>query len=54
MALFRQNFAFFLAGKVRLDVATLDETPCEAKFLTSVKFLTYYCMSVTLLLRVKE
>jgi len=27
---------------------------CQAKFLTSVKFLTYDCLSVVLLLRVKE
>jgi len=27
---------------------------CQAKFLTSAKFLTYYCLSVILLLRVNE
>jgi len=27
---------------------------CQAKFLTSVKFLTYYFLSVILLVRVKE
>jgi len=27
---------------------------CQAKFLTSAKFLTFYCLSVLFLLRVKE
>jgi len=29
-------------------------TRCQAKFLTSAKFLTCYCFSVILLLRVRE
>jgi len=29
-------------------------TWCQAKFLTSVKFLTYFCLSAILLLRVKN
>jgi len=37
-----------------LQKATLDQSRYQAKFLTSAKFLTYYCLSVILLLRVEE
>jgi len=36
------------------DWISKKSSRCQAKFLTSVKFLTYYCLSVILLLKVRE
>jgi len=51
-------------GKQFLDIRIRMQThypagcptgkPVSTKFLTSVKFLTYYCLSIILLLSVKE
>jgi len=54
LSFFQNPVQFGSCSEVQNPVGSQSGDRCQAKFLTSAKFLTCYCFSVILLLRIKK